>query len=73
MHMTILGDRGRGDQQGCPHQEGGPKLLRFESPRWRPKSSSSPSRISEAVPSKLMPRAHMDSVFDDPYMLGNII
>jgi len=23
--------------QGCPNQEGGPRLIRFESPRWRPK------------------------------------
>ena len=44
MHTTMHGDRGRGDQRGCPNQEGGPKLIRFESPRWRPKSSSSPSR-----------------------------
>ena len=39
MHTTMLGDRGWGDQRGCPNREGGPKLIRFESPRWRPKSS----------------------------------
>jgi hypothetical protein len=45
-HMTILGELhgGQGDQQGHPNREGGPKLIRFESPRWRPKSSSSPPR-----------------------------
>ena len=43
--MTMLeepyGDQG--DQRGCPKREEGPKLIQFESPRWRPKSSSSPS------------------------------
>ena len=47
IHMTMLeepyGDQG--DQQGCPKHEGGPKLIRFESPRWRPKLSSSPSWV----------------------------
>jgi hypothetical protein len=39
--MTMLGELhgGQGDQQGHPNREGGPKLIRFESPRWRPKSS----------------------------------
>ena len=44
MHTTMLRDRGQEDQRGCPNREGGSKLIRFESPRWRPKSSSSPSR-----------------------------
>ena len=40
MHMTMFGawDRGEGGQQGCPSQ-GGPRLIRFESPRWRPKAT----------------------------------
>ena len=54
MHMTMLGDRGRGDQRGCPNREGGPKLIRFESPRWRPKSSSSPAWASGLVCLKLI-------------------
>ena len=54
MHTTMLGDRGRGDQRGCPKQEGGLKLIRFESPRWRPKSSSSPSRVPAPVCLKLV-------------------
>ena len=49
MHMTMLGDRGRGDQRGCPNREGGSKLIQFESPRWRPKSSSSSFRVPEPV------------------------
>jgi hypothetical protein len=46
IHMTMLGEshEGQQDQQGLPNQEGGLKLIRFESSRWRPKSSSSPSR-----------------------------
>ena len=56
MHMTMLGEPygDQGDQHGCPNQEGGPKLIRFESPRWRPKSSSSPSRPPEPVCIKLV-------------------
>jgi hypothetical protein len=54
MHMTMLGEshEGQRDQQGHPNRGGGPKLIRFESPRWRPKSSSSPSRALGAVCSK---------------------
>jgi hypothetical protein len=49
--MTMLGELhgGQGDQQGHPNREGGPKLIRFESPRWRPKSSLSPPRNPEPV------------------------
>jgi hypothetical protein len=55
MHMTMLGEshEGQRDQQGHPNREGGPKLIRFESPRWRPKSSSSPSQALGAVCSKM--------------------
>jgi hypothetical protein len=54
MHMTMLGEshEGQQDQQGLPNREGGPKLIWFESLRWRPKSSSSPSRAPGAVCSK---------------------
>ena len=43
-----------GDQQGFPSREEGPKLIRFISPRWRPKnnSSSSPPRSSRAARTK---------------------
>ena len=39
MHTTMFGAwyGGVGGQQGCPSQEGGLRLIRFESPRWRPK------------------------------------
>ena len=41
MHTAMLGEPygDQRDQRGCPNQEGGPKLIRFESPKWRPKSS----------------------------------
>ena len=41
MYMTMFGAwyGGVGGQQGCPSQEGGPRLIRFESPRWRPKAT----------------------------------
>jgi hypothetical protein len=39
MHTTTIGAwKGVEEvQQGFPSQEGGPRLIRFESPRWRPK------------------------------------
>ena len=56
IHMTMLGEPygDQGDQRGCPKQDGGPKLIRFESPMWRPKSSSSPSRPTGLVCLKLV-------------------
>jgi hypothetical protein len=55
MHMTMLGEshEGQRDQQGHPNREGGPKLIRFESSRWRSKSSSSLSRAPGVVCSKM--------------------
>ena len=46
MHTIIFAGWNEGwqDQHWFPRREGGPKLVRFESPRWRPKSSSSPPR-----------------------------
>ena len=52
MHMTMFGAwyRGVGVQQGCPSQEGGPRLIRFESrgggPKQRKFESVSASRTS---------------------------
>jgi hypothetical protein len=55
-HMTMLGELhgGQEDQQGYLNQEEDPKLIRFESPRWRPKSSSSPPRNPGPVWLKLV-------------------
>jgi hypothetical protein len=40
MATMLMSMRGAEDgvQQGFPSQEGGPRLIRFESPRWRPKA-----------------------------------
>ena len=41
MHMTKHGEwhEDEGDLQGFPSREEGPKLIRFESPSWRPKTT----------------------------------
>ena len=71
MHMTMFGSwyGGEGGQQGFPSQEGGPRLIRFESPRWRPKTTQ--VRVCLGLQESL--RTHLDSVFDDPHMVGKII
>jgi hypothetical protein len=40
MHTTMIGAWNGVEevQQGFPSQEGGPRLIRFESPRWRLKA-----------------------------------
>ena len=56
MHMAKHGEWSddEGDLQGFPTQLEGPKLIRFESPRWRPKnnSSSSPPQSPQAARTK---------------------
>ena len=54
MGTTTLGEwhRDPRDQHGFPNRDGGPKLIRFESPRWRPKSSLSSSRSPGAAHTK---------------------
>ena len=51
---TTLGEwhRDPRDQHRFPNRDGGPKIIRFESPRWRPKSSSSSSRSPGAAHTK---------------------
>ena len=41
MHMCKYGEwnEDEGDLQGFSSQEEGPKLIQFESPRWRPKTT----------------------------------
>ena len=77
MHMTIFGAwyGGIGGKQGCPSQEGGPRLIRFETPRWRPKATKVRGRlgVQEQHVLKTMPRTHPESIFDDPHMDGKII
>ena len=54
MDTTTLGEwhSDSRDQHGFPNRDGGPKLIRFESPRWRPKSSLSSSRSPGAAHTK---------------------
>ena len=77
MHMTMFGAwyGGVGEQQGCPSQEGGPRLIRFESPRWRPKATKVRVCLGLQDQSSLnwSPRTHLDSIFDDPHMVGKLI
>jgi len=51
---TTLGEwhRESRNQHGFPNIDRGPKLIRFESPRWRSKSSSSSSRSPRAAHTK---------------------
>jgi len=53
--MTTIGEwhRDPRDQHGYPNRDGGPKLIRFESPRRRPKSSLSSSRSPRATRTKI--------------------
>ena len=64
-----------GGQQGCPSQEGGPRLIWSESPRWRPKATQVRVCLDLQDQSALnwSPRTHLDSVFNDPHMVGNLI
>ena len=56
MHMVKHGEchDDEGDLQDFPSRVEGPKLIRFESPRWRPKnnSSSSPPQSPQAARTK---------------------
>ena len=54
MHMTKLGEwhRDQRDQHGFPNRDKSPKLIRFESPSWTAKSSSSPYQSPGAARTK---------------------
>ena len=77
MHMTMFGAwyGGEGDQQGCPSQEGGLRLIRFESPRWRPKATQVQARlvVQEQHVLKMTSRSHTVSILGVLYMDGKII
>jgi hypothetical protein len=78
MHKTMIGAWNGVEvvQQGFPSQQGGPRLIRFESPRWRPKAIQvrfEPPRwrpkaiqvrvqfgVQEQCGIKRMPRSHTD-------------
>jgi hypothetical protein len=73
MHATMIGAWNRVEevQQGFPSQQGGPRLIRFESPRWRPKAIQ--VRVQEQRAIKQTPRSHTESVLDVLYMVGSRI
>ena len=77
MHMTMFGAwyGGIGGQQRCPSQEGGPRLIRFESLRCRPKATKVRARLGvlEQHVLKMMTRSHIVSVLGVLYMDGKII
>ena len=79
MHMAEHGEwrEDEGDQQGFPSREEGPKLIWFESPRWRPKDNSSSSPpylgVQEQHAQKMTPKSHTESILDVLYMDGKII
>jgi hypothetical protein len=62
-----------GVQQGFPNQEGGPRLIRFESLRWRPKAIQVRAQfgVEEQCTIKRTPRLHTESVLDVLYMVGS--
>jgi hypothetical protein len=79
MHTVKHGEwrEDEGDQQSFPSREEGPKLISFESPRWRPKDNSSSSPpylgVQEQHAQKMTPRSHTESILDVLYMDGKII
>ena len=77
MHTTMFGPwyGGVGGQQGCPSQVGGPRLIRFESPRWRPKAIQDRARlgVQEQHVLKMTSRSHTVSILGIIYMDGKII
>ena len=74
MRTAILGDwhGDEGGQQGFPSREGGPKLIRFESPSWRPKTTQVRIhfRVQEQHTLKITPRSHTESILNILYMHG---
>ena len=74
---TTIGEwhRDPRDQHGYPNRDGGPKLIRFESPRWRPKETQVRVHlgVQEQPAPKLTPRSHTEFVLDVLYMDGKII
>ena len=77
MDMVMVGEWHRVLQGhlGCPNQEGGTRLIRFESPKWRPKETQVRVHlgVQEQHAPKSTPRPHMESVLDALYMDGKII
>jgi hypothetical protein len=64
-----------GVQQGFPSQEGGPRLIRFESPRWMTKGIQVRAQfgVQEQCAIKRTLRSHTELVLDLLYMVGSKI
>jgi hypothetical protein len=77
MHTTMIGAWNGVEevQQGFPSQQEGPRLIRFESPRWRPKAIQVRVQfgVQEQCAIKRTPRSHTKSVLDVLYMVGSTI
>ena len=77
MHMAKHSEwhEDEGDLQGFQNRVAGPKLIRFESPRWRPKTTQVRVHlgVQEQLAQKMTPRSYTESVLDVLYMAGKII
>jgi hypothetical protein len=77
MHTTMIGAWNGVEevQQGFSSQQGGPKLIRFESPMWKPKAIQVRVQfeVQEQCAIKRTPRSHTESVLDVLYMVGSRI
>jgi hypothetical protein len=77
MHTTTIGAWNGVEevQQGFPSQERGPRLIRFESLRWRPKAIQVRVQfgVQEQCAIKWTHRLHTESVLDVLYMVGSRI
>jgi hypothetical protein len=75
MHTTMIGAWNGVEevQQGFPSQQGGPRLIRFESPRWRSKEIQVRVQfgVQEQCAIKRTPRLHTESVLDVLSMVGS--
>jgi hypothetical protein len=74
MHMSMSDawSEEEGVQQWFPSQEGGLRLIQFESPRWRPKATQVRAQlgVQEQHALKMTPQLHTESVLDGLYMGG---
>jgi hypothetical protein len=77
MHTTMIGAWNGVEevQQRCTSRRGGTRLIRFESPRWRPKAIQVrvQFRVQEQCAIKQTPRSHTESVLNVLYMIGSTI
>jgi hypothetical protein len=77
VHTTIIGAwKGVEEvQQGCSSWGGGTRLIRFESPRWRPKAIQVQAQfeVQEQCVIKWTLRSHTESVLDVLYMVRSKI